>query len=210
MASDTFRSLDLDEIRHKQEVRDTDEELKQAAATSTPTTDSSETLLPEPLAFLESVAPVETAVSDSPTVQADDTPPDESSIDPSDSRHAARLFLEGERHHKRHNLECAEELYTQAVRIDPRFDSATARRGQIRLADGEIEEALSDFNRSIQLDKTAVEAFWWRGDVHALAGDLDAAIGDYTRALSSATGPRSSAFPISPSRSAKKARQGGL
>ncbi len=119
----------------------------------------------------------------SPTLETHTSPSLETPLDPSDSRQAVRIFLEGEWYHKQQDFDQAEELYTEAIQIDPQFGSAYARRGQIRLAHGDIEEALADFDEALELDATAVEALWWRGDAHAVAGQLDKAVEDYNRVL---------------------------
>lgn len=100
-----------------------------------------------------------------------------------ETRRAATAFEEARRQHKRQEFARAEELYTEAIRIDPRFGPAYSRRGQVRLARGATEEAIIDFNGALALDDTAAEAWWWRGDAHAVAGRLDEAIADYGKAL---------------------------
>jgi tetratricopeptide (TPR) repeat protein len=100
-----------------------------------------------------------------------------------ESRQAASVFEEARRQHKRQEFARAEELYTAAIRTDPRFGPAYSRRGQVRLARGAVEEAVADFNAALALDETAAEAWWWRGDARAVAGRFDEAIADYDRAL---------------------------
>ncbi|MCE9565006.1 MAG: tetratricopeptide repeat protein [Planctomycetes bacterium] len=143
--------------------------------------------LPEPLQFFNLDAAADKDADEthaSPTLEMQGSPTLESPIDPSESRQAVRVFLEGEWHHKQQEFDQAEELYTEAIQIDPQFGSAYARRGQIRLAHGSIDKALADFNKALDLDNTAAEALWWRGDAHAVAGQLDKAVEDYTRVLS--------------------------
>lgn len=109
--------------------------------------------------------------------------PAEGAATPTATERAAQLFHQAHGHHKRHEFDRADELYSAAVQADPRFGPAYSRRGQVRLAGGNTPAALDDFAAALALDPTAAEAWWWRGDAHAVAGRLDEAVADYTRAL---------------------------
>lgn len=105
-------------------------------------------------------------------------------LSPTTKTQRARLvFFEAELYRKQREFDRAEELYTEVILIDPRFGPAYSRRGQARLARHAIHEAIADFDAALVLNDTAAEAWWWRGDAHAINGQLDEAIDDYTRAL---------------------------
>jgi len=56
-------------------------------------------------------------------------------------------------------------------------------RGQIRLALGRIEEALTDLDKVVSLGFDSIGTRYARGRAHELKGNRDAAITDYRKAL---------------------------
>lgn len=115
--------------------------------------------------------------------RTDDTAELQLTITGRETEQAAALFREAEGCRRRRELERAEALYTEAVRVDPRFGPAYSRRGQVRAARGDLDLALADFDAALGLDEGATEAWWWRADAHAMAGRLTEAVADYRRAL---------------------------
>jgi tetratricopeptide (TPR) repeat protein len=99
------------------------------------------------------------------------------------TQRAAQVFVAAEECRKRREFERAAELYTEAIEIDPRFGPAYSRRGHVRLAQKAVAAAITDFDAALARDDTAVEAWCWRGDAHAISGMFNEAIADYTRAL---------------------------
>jgi tetratricopeptide (TPR) repeat protein len=61
--------------------------------------------------------------------------------------------------------------------------AAYVSRGQQRFEDGEVDLALRDFNRAIQLDPNFAPALHNRAHVYAAAGDTDAALDDLAAVL---------------------------
>ena len=57
-------------------------------------------------------------------------------------------------------------------------------RGYLRIMEGQLDEALADFNEAIGIDPNSVYAHWNRGDVYRKKGELWRARADYEKALS--------------------------
>lgn len=125
----------------------------------------------------------ERVVSAEPSAPTDDTV--EFLLPPASggTEQAARVFADAEAYRRQRDSERAEVLYTEVVRIDPRFGPAYSRRGQLRTVRGDLVAAVADFTTALELDDAAAEAWWWRGDAHAVAGRPDDAVADYERAL---------------------------
>ncbi len=135
------------------------------------------------------LAPIPISKRDVPCIlQADDTAEllpliPQHSPQRKETENAAQVFAKAEEYRRQRDFNTAEEFYTQAIQFDPRFGPAYSRRGQVRLAWGDIAAAIADFDTALYLDDTAAEAWWWRGDAHVVAERIDEAIADYTRAL---------------------------
>jgi lipoprotein NlpI len=53
----------------------------------------------------------------------------------------------------------------------------------VRAAQKDFDNALSDYNRAIQLDPTYLPAFYQRGTLKGMAGDFDAAVDDFNQVI---------------------------
>jgi serine/threonine protein kinase/Tfp pilus assembly protein PilF len=70
---------------------------------------------------------------------------------------------------------------------EPTTASAYIQRARLRLSKSDLDGALADATRAIELDPRSQQAFIERGIAHRVGGDLDEAIADYGRAI--ALGP---------------------
>src|SRR5438876_593887 len=65
----------------------------------------------------------------------------------------------------------------------PRAATAYYDRGILRQDQGELDQAIGDFTRTIEIDPRYAEAYCNRGLTWARKGDLEKAIGDFGRAI---------------------------
>jgi len=68
-------------------------------------------------------------------------------------------------------------------KLDPEESTACVQRGVALRQKGEIDKALAEFSRAVQLDPLNALAFQGRGNAYSTRGDYDQAIADYTKAL---------------------------
>ncbi len=66
---------------------------------------------------------------------------------------------------------------------DPKFAYAYYNRGIAKKAKGDIDGAITDYNRAIELDPKYTDAYGNRGNAKQAKGDFDGAITDYNRAI---------------------------
>jgi tetratricopeptide (TPR) repeat protein len=66
---------------------------------------------------------------------------------------------------------------------EPTTASAYDRRAQFRKVTGDLDGALADYNRAIELDAKDAAAYNGRGNVKKAKHDLDGALADYSRAI---------------------------
>ena len=72
---------------------------------------------------------------------------------------ASAFFRSGE-------LKRAEEDYTRALELDPRYPKAYYNRGTLRQKRGDLQGALNDLSQAIMLDSRYLEAYNNRGQVY--------------------------------------------
>ncbi len=74
--------------------------------------------------------------------------------------------------------------YSEAIRMNPAFAAAYNNRGNAYFTQGDLERALADYNRSIELDNPELHLpYNNRGNIHYQRGDLESALADYTEAI---------------------------
>ena len=66
---------------------------------------------------------------------------------------------------------------------EPRLAEDFARRGNTRSEQGELDGAIADFTKAIELDPGLAEAYTNRGIARGRTGDLDGAIADHTKTI---------------------------
>ena len=74
------------------------------------------------------------------------------------------------------------ELYSRAIELDPDFASAYYNRGREYDTLGQLEKAIADYGRSLELSPSA-DAYYNRGLAYRNLSDFAAAIADYDRAI---------------------------
>lgn len=84
-------------------------------------------------------------------------------------------------------LPSVEDLLEEALRLASHTDSGDANSydasGVAKFKKGDLEGAIVDLTRALEIDPGLVLAYYHRGLAKKQKGDLDAAIADYTRAL---------------------------
>ena len=73
--------------------------------------------------------------------------------------------------------------YTEAIRINPNFAKAYAKRGEAYKRKGKQDKAMADFTEAIRLNPYDPGARFSRGQAYFSTGELDKAIADYTEAI---------------------------
>lgn len=73
--------------------------------------------------------------------------------------------------------------YSAAIRLDPGFARAYARRGGAYLAKGDIEAGIADCEAAIRLDPTLPDGYYNRAIGRARRGDYAGATEDYSAAI---------------------------
>ncbi len=75
------------------------------------------------------------------------------------------------------------EEIDKAISLNPSFAEAFYLRGQVDRIAGRYEEAISDFNRAIELSKYNAKYYNARGMIYFRQQDGDAAVKDFTKAI---------------------------
>jgi tetratricopeptide (TPR) repeat protein len=81
------------------------------------------------------------------------------------------------------NYDKSIHLCSEAIAFDPEFQLAFQSRGAAYLRLGNIQAALADFDRVLELDPKSARAFHLRGLAHEKAGDYTEAIADLSKAI---------------------------
>lgn len=82
-----------------------------------------------------------------------------------------------------HNYGKSVELLTQILALDPKHILARTARGSAFFKLGNLEGALADFNRVIEVRPDYIRAFHLRGLVYARRGDDALALADLNKAI---------------------------
>ena len=83
----------------------------------------------------------------------------------------------------RGDFELAERGWTQIINEMPTNAAAWSNRGNIRIGMNQLDEAIEDYTRSIELAPDITDPYINRGAAYEAIGEWDAAIADYNRAL---------------------------
>ena len=75
------------------------------------------------------------------------------------------------------------ELLGASIVNDPEFKLAYASRGSAHLKLNNLDDAMADFNKAIELDENYSRGYHLRGLVNEKLGDNDAAKSDFDRAI---------------------------
>ena len=73
--------------------------------------------------------------------------------------------------------------FSEAIRLDPRFDDAFLQRGQASFRIGNVERAIADFTQALELDPRSFAAYKARGMAFFYKNQTDDALIDLTRAI---------------------------
>ena len=81
------------------------------------------------------------------------------------------------------NLRRAEEDYSAAIEVNPRYANAYNNLGNVKSRNGDYLGAIEDYSRAIQLNSVFVEAFYNRGIAKENVEDYRGAEEDYDKAI---------------------------
>ncbi|RPI92483.1 MAG: tetratricopeptide repeat protein [Chloroflexi bacterium] len=79
-------------------------------------------------------------------------------------------------------LDEALRCYTEAIRLDPKFDFAYLSRGSVRKNMGDIDEAIRDYDIAIKLSQRDLY-YSFRGNARIDKEDFEGAIADHSKAI---------------------------
>ena len=101
------------------------------------------------------------------------------------AKDAERFKEEGNDAIKIHNYDLAIELYTKSLTVDEYNKKLLAivysNRSTAYSKKGDLNSALKDCNKSIELDPTYWKGLLKRADIYMKKGEFDLAIGDYNK-----------------------------
>ena len=80
-------------------------------------------------------------------------------------------------------MDMAIEAYSEAIKLNPRHDSAYNNRGTAYSSKGEHDKAIEDYTKSIEIKPKGAVAYYNRGSVYDEKGEVDRAIEDYNKAI---------------------------
>ncbi len=92
------------------------------------------------------------------------------------------LFTEARRAYGSANYSKVIELTTSAIKESPKFAAAFSLRGKASKDMGDIDNALKDLNRAIELDANLAEAYYVRAQANEINGEMKKAKEDYSNA----------------------------
>jgi tetratricopeptide (TPR) repeat protein len=81
------------------------------------------------------------------------------------------------------DLDRAVGMFTEAIRLDPKYPEGYAERGQANFKLGETDRAIADYSAAIQRDPQFGNALRSRGMAYLYRGSTDLALADLTRAI---------------------------
>ncbi len=91
---------------------------------------------------------------------------------------------EGDELYEQGRLDEAIDKYTEAIRIEPRWEGPYCKRGTAYYDLGQFDLAIADFNEAIRLDPWGEEGYYGRGFVYAAQGRKAEAIADFEKFIS--------------------------
>lgn len=95
----------------------------------------------------------------------------------------AKSFVDRARNRPAHDIEGRLADYDEAIRIDPKYAEAYARRGANRSVIGDFDGALEDYNQAIHLAPTLSYAYHNRGLAYEEKKKIREALADYDAAI---------------------------
>jgi tetratricopeptide (TPR) repeat protein len=75
------------------------------------------------------------------------------------------------------------ELYTKAIKLDPKYVEAYNNRALVFSLSNRLDEALADCTKAIEIDPKYMFAYANRGRIYQATGKQDEAIKDFTKAI---------------------------
>ena len=108
--------------------------------------------------------------------------PIEKNSDTSDNDAAVKAVEQGNADLKRNDIDSAIEHLGLAMRLNPTLDTAYCLRGIAYKRNGQIDNAITDYTKAIEL-KPDAEYYCLRGIAYGQRGDLDKAVSDYTKSI---------------------------
>ena len=73
--------------------------------------------------------------------------------------------------------------FTEAIRLDPKYDIEYYGRGLAYENKGDYDKAIPDYTEAIRLDPKDARAYWGRGVAYGKKDEIDKAITDLTEAI---------------------------
>ena len=91
---------------------------------------------------------------------------------------------EGDELYRQGRLDEAMDKYTEAIRMEPRWEVPYCKRGTAHCDLGQFDLAIKDFNEAIRLDPRGEEGYYGRGFVYKAQGRKAEAIADFEKVIS--------------------------
>ncbi len=117
------------------------------------------------------------------------TPPDASSLPTSDADKAALmeqldgLYQQALQATNQQDFPQAEQFWTQMLDLFPQNPAVWSNRGNSKVSQNKLQEAIADFNQAIALAPDAPDPYLNRGAAYEGIGQWEAAIADYNHVL---------------------------
>jgi len=96
---------------------------------------------------------------------------------------AKAFFNRGEAADQKGRVEDALQMYSAAIKLDPKFKEAYFSRGMNYFNSENYQQAITDFSKALELDGNYTEAYHYRGLAHAQVKSLSKAITDFNSAI---------------------------
>ena len=97
----------------------------------------------------------------------------------SEKLNQAKSYIEAANSCDAKNPKCRITAYTKAIESAPTLVEAYNGRGLVYRATGELDHALADFNKVIELDPRSAQGYYYRAIISAAKNDLPNAIDDW-------------------------------